>query len=890
MALWRNILLGKKGFSLVEALVAAGVLATVGGLVASTVISNSAPNKNRRSQNENCSAMLKKYMKRITKSGLSEGSLELVSTTNPILDLQLGERLQRSLSAGESEFGISNAHRIPGGEDYDLVDKRAGSARPALRNALLMKGAMSTLQSIYNSNAGFCENVNGLPYSSTGVALLPQQELSQEWRGKLVGDNQKINVSLGLRIQTYQISTGLVETSCPDIPLILQPRAAAQPPAAYNDSLNMAQRGSGVDSDRGFLITLKANYIDPDNQARSCTLTQKVQHPSKTSPPNAPSAQIGAVDDNAPICTDTFPPPATTFAATLRYTKNRASAGSVILCRDRSVRLRPIRMNPASETDLRGGPYPSQQEIERCRDRNGAIGGLAAGAVNNCFVRRRDLSVAGAPSSPWNGEVAVSDANDWFYMPPSTISGLEPVNEWVPCEDIAICQIGTTASPSVTTNIRATTSEIIYELNFNLGKDQAGCFVHIDIASVDPAGNYTLGTPFSRAFMADGSPQNTSAPHGYCVGPGVGLSTPYASCYEHPGVSNFGDGDCPCAIDRHWDGNDCVPAPVGSFSRDDDARLESCNNKPPHSHYTSSGGTDLLCEWACDSPGYTLNATATGCDAVTTPVDGICGATNNSCTAGNHDDLTDSPTQYLWRCLGENGGVDANCSAAKPASGACGGSNNSCLSGTLDDIPDTSSHYLWNCLGPGGNASCSLTKSYNGACGSSLNTCTSGDFENTTDSGTHYRWNCLGGGGGTNSNCSLHKPVNGSCGSNLNQCVTGTLNNIGDTATHYRWNCLGQYNGTNANCSLPIPFDPSADCPNEHGGGIFSHWTQEHELGSDGLWYCKYEETQSDYGDCEEIEFQVTGLQNSFKCEYEKRSKCQGSSAKYSGDPTCGVP
>ena len=43
------------------------------------------------------------------------------------------------------------------------------------------------------------------------------------------------------------------------------------------------------------------------------------------------------------------------------------------------------------------------------------------------------------------------------------------------------------------------------------------------------------------------------------------------------------------------------------------------------------------------------------------PVNGVCGATLNSCNSGTFNDLPDGSTDYRWQCLGINGGVNANC-------------------------------------------------------------------------------------------------------------------------------------------------------------------------------------------------------------------------------------
>ena len=49
-----------------------------------------------------------------------------------------------------------------------------------------------------------------------------------------------------------------------------------------------------------------------------------------------------------------------------------------------------------------------------------------------------------------------------------------------------------------------------------------------------------------------------------------------------------------------------------------------------------------------------------------TPVNGSCGATVNTCTTGIFSDVADTSTNYLWNCLGSNGGTNASCSLPIP--------------------------------------------------------------------------------------------------------------------------------------------------------------------------------------------------------------------------------
>lgn len=47
------------------------------------------------------------------------------------------------------------------------------------------------------------------------------------------------------------------------------------------------------------------------------------------------------------------------------------------------------------------------------------------------------------------------------------------------------------------------------------------------------------------------------------------------------------------------------------------------------------------------------------------PINGVCGATNNSCVNGTFSDVADNSTHYLWKCNGINGGTEVACSLAK---------------------------------------------------------------------------------------------------------------------------------------------------------------------------------------------------------------------------------
>ncbi len=149
-------------------------------------------------------------------------------------------------------------------------------------------------------------------------------------------------------------------------------------------------------------------------------------------------------------------------------------------------------------------------------------------------------------------------------------------------------------------------------------------------------------------------------------------------------------------------------------------------------------------------------------------VNGQCGFLTNSCVAGTFQDRPDSSTQYLWSCLGQNGGTNAYCARNKPAiNGQCGSATNSCVAGTFQDRPDSSTQYLWSCLGQNGGSTAQCSKSkppINGQCGSATNSCVAGTFQDKPDSSTQYLWSCLGQNGGSTAQCFRNK-IQPQCGS-----------------------------------------------------------------------------------------------------------------------------
>ena len=98
-------------------------------------------------------------------------------------------------------------------------------------------------------------------------------------------------------------------------------------------------------------------------------------------------------------------------------------------------------------------------------------------------------------------------------------------------------------------------------------------------------------------------------------------------------------------------------------------------------------------------------------------IDGVCDTnTEYACTAGTPSNKNENKTQYLWDCLGSNGGADISCTKNKPAvDGVCNNTTiNACSTGTFNDIADDSKFYKWECLGSNGGKTDSCSKSKSG--------------------------------------------------------------------------------------------------------------------------------------------------------------------------------
>ncbi|MAF67973.1 MAG: hypothetical protein CMH25_01325 [Micavibrio sp.] len=280
--------------------------------------------------------------------------------------------------------------------------------------------------------------------------------------------------------------------------------------------------------------------------------------------------------------------------------------------------------------------------------------------------------------------------------------------------------------------------------------------------------------------------------------------------------------------------------------------------------YADTADTATLWQWNCAGRGTPAGATDACTANRATTENGACKAisgyyasepatnTANACNAGTFVDLSDTGTQWQWRCNGAGTPVGTNsptCTAnrATTENGACKAISGNyasqpatntasgCDAGSYVDLADSGTQWQWRCNGTGtptgtNSPTCSANKAttVNGACkpisgyyGSqpatnTSNGCNAGSYVDLADSGTKWQWRCNGTGTPTGTNsvtCQADKAttIDGACkpisGYHATQpatdsasgCNQGNFFELADNGTTWNWRCNGAGTPTGTN-------------------------------------------------------------------------------------------
>lgn len=532
-----------KGFSLPEVVVSIAIIG-VTALGISQLFITGATGTKAMNQTSACVNHLNSVVNRLR----SLGTRVLVGDFLPAVGGSLVNRWAvdgvGTVAVEQDATAINPADRYPGIAAYNITNVPAAPGDVLeVRNPHLIQGVMGGALAIYNSNpAAFCTGATGSIYNVAGPAL-----------SSLFAASSNVQTLIALetrvRIQPYNLATGLVDAACPS-PLMIAPRGspAHMPNAMASGRVggiatglvagSMVGFGAGVRNDLGLLVTLRANYTDVNGVPMGCTAEMRLQYPEDTGVPGAPNILIdrnstwddpatsagtsrsgeSPVGPTTPTETDVNCQPRNqnTIRLQVGYTAaNTNEAGTVLICRDRSYQLPPPESAAASAyfsaclvggvPDAARAQYPPAAYFPPGTDR---------------LPRPQWNNTAWAPAGTVDVPYILGNA----YIPPANFINVGD-NTWVPCDQIQICGVNPTGGGGTLAG-----GMKFYEVNFsNL---PSGCVMQMDVRSVDAAGNLSPVRTIDNTTVASGANIVEYPRCGVWCGGGAAYGAPqgYFSC------------------------------------------------------------------------------------------------------------------------------------------------------------------------------------------------------------------------------------------------------------------------------------------------------------------------------------------------------------------------
>ncbi|MCC7402964.1 MAG: prepilin-type N-terminal cleavage/methylation domain-containing protein [Bdellovibrionales bacterium] len=547
-----------KGFSLPEVVVSIAIIG-VTALGISQLFITGATGTKAMNQTSACVNHLNSVVNRLR----SLGTRVVVGDFLPALGGSLVNRWAvdgvGTVAIEQDITAINPADRYPGIATFNITNVPANPADVLLlRSPHLIQGVMGGVLAIYNSNtAAFCTGATGSIYNVPPGPVLSSLFAPSSNAQTLIGLETRI------RVQPYNLATGLIDGACPS-PLIIAPRGspahmpnimasgrtggiatglvAGGPAGTATENQNLVNWGAGVRNDLGLLVTLRANYTDVNAVPMGCTAEMRLQYPEDTGVPGAPNIVINrnSTWDNpatSPATARTGESPVGPLTVTetdvncqtrtqndvrfqIGYTvANTNEAGTVLLCRDRSYQLPPPESAAASSyfaaclvggvPDLSRAQYPPAAYFAPGTD------GLP---------RPQHDNTAWAPGGTVDVPYILGIGAPWGYVPPANFINVGD-NIWVPCDQVQVCGENPTGG-----GVNLGGGVKSYDLIFaNL---PSGCVMQLDVRSVDSAGNLSPIRSIDNTTVASGANIVEYPRCGVWCGGGAAYGAPqgYFSC------------------------------------------------------------------------------------------------------------------------------------------------------------------------------------------------------------------------------------------------------------------------------------------------------------------------------------------------------------------------
>lgn len=472
-----------QGFTLVEALVAAGLLAFIA--VTSVSYVRMASNSSRQSMTS-CRLNNNSILNHIRSLGVASQ----IATFVPVAGTN-----QNVVTDSPSTFATpiytDPQHRWP--LNYPTVST---DQAPYVNNHLLYNGFMTTLESVYNSVQGIC---TGSSSPSNFVSIQNSTAVSNllfaaPTSAILQTEQNEINITdVGLQIVPYDIylngppSCSLFPPGSLVAPAGLYPDSS--PSSPFSKAASIATRQSGVYTNVGFAVQVITKFQTKqdakNNVTESCITEQKFQYPPDPIQPAVPNQPTVTMNSTMPtVCS---PADNNTYTMTVSAAAG-TKAGSVLLCKDSSFTPNPLMPGALVATSAYGGGAPPV--VQGC---------YAGNAFSPSAGPGPQISVAnpGNLYYPNNGD----NFNGFSYAAGTSTTTKSGPSAWVACYNVTLC--GVTASGTSPTTATFTTSPPSYSMTFkNLPSD---CRISLEVVTVDPAGNQSANYGMFDIPMATSS-------------------------------------------------------------------------------------------------------------------------------------------------------------------------------------------------------------------------------------------------------------------------------------------------------------------------------------------------------------------------------------------------
>ena len=330
----------EKGFSLIESLVAIGILSVV--MYSLTYYSTYRYLQISGKENRVCLDHASETIDKIKSLGAAKYIAPLNPSNNTIAR---PANNNNSYGANSPEYLNYVAKNQEWLAQNETLWSNAGN-QVVLKNYKAIVGYMSLLNTLYNANPNYCTNAIGASYGGASSISLTNN---------VAEISHLKNVNSSIRIIPYDTLTGQTLNGCPR-PFYAIPGGLDTGTRTEADLNGIVARAPNTFTNRGFRVTVTTNYDDTDNQPQNCSVEATFSYPTVAFNPSSMNAITVDIRRNpaagTPVGVNTNNFSACTSNATrgqvdvfANFNNHRTGRAMTLMCRDTSFFQAPTTSN-----------------------------------------------------------------------------------------------------------------------------------------------------------------------------------------------------------------------------------------------------------------------------------------------------------------------------------------------------------------------------------------------------------------------------------------------------------------------------------------------------------------------------------------------------------------